>query len=178
VIGLPHDATADLSNWTLANFSDHLKQDKPAVMVFTPNGTLRRSKNVIPDFANKTKWKWSNTRIFRNGTEIFDALNVLGCKAGDCKSSSLPQAGNCLLYENCEATEYHTLWDLAVSAQQRPAVVWVEHQPTWDYGLPNPFTASVWNAIFVIVFLLCLASWAVWQFSKIDIQTRFAKKLA
>jgi hypothetical protein len=182
VIALPSEPVIhDLANWTLADFAADVKEHKHGLLVFKPNGTIRRTNNVIPDSLLKT-WNWNNSVVYQNATEIFELINGWKCPIGSCNSTTPVGEGQCAIYENCNGSQYHELWNQALkplnAKGDRHAVIWVEHSPTWDYGLPNPFTATVWNSVFVIVFLVLLATWAVVQFSKIDVQTRFAKKIA
>lgn len=79
------------------------------------------------------------------------------------------------LQTNLEAIDAKTAVEESVIAGNYTFVM--EDYPVYDKLITNPFTAPVWNCLILIVFLIIILSWAVYQYANIEVQTRFAKKI-
>jgi len=178
VIARPDPKSPIEVNTTLAEFSATLNESAVGVIAMYSDFPLRRAilTNETGDGVTGLLIDLTGASVFKNGSAIYTAIDKLGCEnvTGISQMIGPTEKWRCYVLKNASFEDVKGVFENETLSDF--VVVVFEERPKYSFSLANPFTPAIWNAIFFIILLVLLASWAIRHFSAIDVQTRFAKK--
>ena len=154
----------------------------PLILYRNGEGSEIEGKDSFADVTKKIPEDASITVIRINGSlrtneEITNVIsgttNFYAFKNESMKS--ILSRKNAYLLTNMDESDAKTAVANAVTANNYTFVL--EEYPVYDRLITNPFTAPVWNCLILIIFLILILSWAMYQYANIEVQTKFDKKI-